>query len=124
MNAMEEIRADIPDFPGCEGEEECRRSDEQVRSYVGERLAALPVDQVSEADKALYEKVLLRCQFFNQEAFRIFDEDRNENRINAVLQADAALIAAAKALDPSAPSNGLEAIDEAFDRRDAAMLQQ
>ena len=60
----------------------------------------------------------------NQEAFRIFDEDRNEDRINAVLQADAALIAAAKALDPSAPSNGLEAIDEAFDRRDAAMLKK
>ena len=85
MNAIEEIRADIPDFPGCEGEEECRLSDEQVRSYVGERLAALPVDQFSEADKSLYEKVLFRCEFMNQEAFRIFDEDRNEDRINAVL---------------------------------------
>lgn len=125
MNAMDEIRADIPDFPGCEGEEECRASDEQVRSYVGERLAAFSPDSLSEADKALYEGVLYRCEFMNQEAFRIFDEDRNENRIRAVLEADAALIAAAKKLDPSGPSgDALKAINDAFDRRDAAMLQQ
>lgn len=122
---MEEIRADIPDFPGCEGEEECRASDEQVRSYVGERLASLPVDQLSDADKALYESVLFRCEFMNQEAFRIFDEDRTADRINAVLTADAALIAAAKKLDASGPPNdALKAINEAFDRRDAAMLQK
>jgi hypothetical protein len=125
MNAIEEIRADIPDFPGCEGEEECRASDEQVRSYVGERLAALPVDKLSDDEKALFEGVLFRCEFMNQEAFRIFDEDRNENRISAVLEADAALIAAAKKLDPSGPpGDALKAINDAFDRRDAAMLQQ
>jgi len=125
MNAIEEIRADIPDFPGCEGEEECRASDEQVRSYVGERLAALPLDKLSDDEKALFEGVLFRCEFMNQEAFRIFDEDRNENRISAVLEADAALIAAAKKLDPSGPpGDALKAINDAFDRRDAAMLQQ
>jgi hypothetical protein len=68
--------------------------------------------------------VLLRCEFFNQEAFRIFDEDRNENRINAVLGADAALIAAVKTLDPSKPAEGLKAINDAFDQRDTAMLQK
>jgi len=125
MSAMEQIRADIPDFPGCEGEEECRASDEQVRSYVGERLSALSADEFSDADKALYENVLYRCEFMNQEAFRVFDEDRSENRISAVLEADAALIAAAKKLDGSGPpGDALKAIDEAFDRRDAAMLQK
>lgn len=125
MNAMEEIRGDIPDFPGCEGEEECRRSDAQVRSFVGERLAAVDAGKLSEQDNALYENVLLRCEFFNQEAFKIFDEDRNENRINAVLEADAALIAAAKKLAASEPQvDALKAIDEAFDRRDAAMMQK
>ncbi len=125
MNAIEEIRADIPDFPGCEGEEECRASDEQVRSYVGERLAALPADKLSEDEKSLFDTVLYRCEFMNQEAFRIFDEDRTENRISAVLEADAALIAAAKKLDPSGPpGDALKAINEAFDRRDAAMLQK
>src|SRR5947199_9826952 len=103
MSAMEQIRADIPGFPGCDGEEECRASDEQVRSYVGERLAALPLDGLSGADKSLYENVLFRCEFMNQEAFRVFDEDRSDNRISAVLEADAALIAAAKKLEPSGP---------------------
>ncbi len=125
MNAIEAIRADIPDFPGCEGEEQCRLSDEQVRSYVGERVAALSPDSFSDADKALYEGVLYRCEFMNQEAFRVFDEDRNENRISAVLEADAALIAAVKKLEPSGPAGeALMAINDAFDRRDTAMLQK
>ena len=125
MNAIEEIRADIPDFPGCEGEEECRASDEQVRSYVGERLAALSRDSLSVPDEALYEAVLFRCEFMTLEAFRVFAEDRTENRISAVLEADAALIAAAKKLNPSDPSGvALKAIHDAFDRRDAAMLQK
>lgn len=125
MGALDEIRTDIPEFPGCEGEEECRRSDEQVRSYVGERLAALPTDQLSQQDASLYENALLRCEFFNQEAFKVFDEDRTEERINAVLDADAALIAAAKKLDPSAPpGDALKAVNDAFDRRDAAMMQK
>jgi hypothetical protein len=126
MSSLDEIRAEIPDFPGCEGEMECRTSDEQVRSYVGERLAAIPADGLSPDDKTLYDNVLFRCEFMNQEAFRIFDEDRNENRIAAVLGADAALIAAAKMLDASGVKAGdaLKAISEAFDRRDAAMSQQ
>jgi len=126
MSSLEEIRAEIPDFPGCEGEMECRTSDEQVRSYVGERLAALSPDALSPEEKALYDSVLFRCEFMNQEAFRIFDEDRNENRIAAVLAADSALVAAAKMLDASGGKVGdaLKAISEAFDRRDAAMSQK
>ena len=124
MSALEVIRADIPDFPGCEGEMECRLSDEQVRSYVGERLAALDVSQLSAEDKQLYDRALYRSEFMNQEAFRIFDENRVEKRIAAVLDADAALIAAAKMLDASGGKTGdaLKAINDAFDKRDAVML--
>lgn len=124
MSALEVIRADIPEFPGCEGETECRLSDEQVRSYVGERLAEVDVQQLSAGEKQLYDKVLYRSEFMNQEAFRIFDENRDENRIAAVLDADAGLIAAAKLLDTSGGKTGdaLKAINEAFDKRDAAML--
>ena len=76
--------------------------------------------------RQLYDSVLFRCEFMNQEAFRIFDEDRNENRIAAVLAADSALVAAAKMLDASGGKVGdaLKAISEAFDRRDAAMSQK
>jgi hypothetical protein len=124
MSALDEIKAEIPDFPGCEGEQECRTSDEQVRSYVGERLAMLSTDGFSDDEKALYDSAMLRCEFMNQEAFKIFDEDRNEDRINAVLDADAALIAAAKTLDSAKAGDALKAIGEAFDRRDAAMSKQ
>ena len=124
MSALEVIRADIPDFPGCEGEMECRLSDEQVRSYVGERLAALDAGQLAAEEKQLYDRVLYRSEFMNQEAFRIFDENRVEKRIAAVLDADAALIAAAKMLDASGGKTGdaLKAINDAFDKRDAVML--
>ena len=121
MSALDDIKAEIPDFPGCEGEEECRRSDEEVRSYVGERLAALD-GKVPAEQKELYEALLLRCEFMNQEAFKIFDEDRNEARIAAVIDADAALVAAAKPLDANANiGEALNAIRDALDRRDAAM---
>ena len=124
MNALEVIRTDIPDFPGCEGEMECRLSDEQVRTYVGERLAGLDVQQLPGEEKQLYDRVIFRSEFMNQGAFRIFDENRDEKRIAAVLDADAALIAAAKMLDAPGGklSDALKAINDAFDRRDAAML--
>mgnify|MGYP001432943008 CR=1 FL=1 len=126
MNALEEIRAEIPDFPGCEGEMECRLSDEQVRSYVGVRLASIDESALSPDEKALYDSLIYRSEFMNQEAFRIFDEDRNENRIAAVIAADAALVAAAKPLGSTDAKLGdtFKAISEAFDRRDAAMSQQ
>lgn len=124
MSALDDIKAEIPDFPGCEGEEECRRSDEEVRSYVGERLAALGGNVPAE-QKDVYEALLLRCEFMNQEAFKIFDEDRSEQRIAAVLDADAAVIKAAKPLDKSANlGETLAAIRDALDRRDAAMSKQ
>lgn len=125
MSVLEQIRADIPDFAGCEGESECRLSDEQVRSYVGERLAALDIDKFSSEEKDSYERLLLRCEFFNQEAFRIFDMNRDEKCIAAVLAADAALVAAAKQINPNGDKLGdtLNAIKEAFDKRDAAMTQ-
>lgn len=124
MSALDEIRAEIPDFPGCEGENECRLSDEQVRSYVGERLAVLSTDGLSDEDKSLLDALLLRCEFMNQEAFRIFDEDRTEERINAVIDADASLIAAAKSLQSGKAADALKAIQDGFDRRDAAMSKR
>jgi hypothetical protein len=104
---------------------ECRLSDEQVRSYVGERLASIDGSALSPDEKTLYDSLMFRSEFMNQEAFRIFDEDCNENRITAVIEADAALVAAAKNLNSTDGKLGdtFKAIGEAFDRRDAAMSQ-
>ena len=125
MDAVEQIRAEIPDFPGCDNENECRLSDEQVRAYAGERLATIDREKLSAELSDVYEKLLFRCEFMNQDAFRVFAEDRSGNRVAAVLDADAAMVAAAKAIDSNAEgiADKFKALAEAFDRRDAAMKQ-
>lgn len=107
MDAMQRILADIPAFAGYEEEAGRRSSDEQVRAFVGEALASLPRGQVD-------EKLLLRCEFLNQHAFHLFNLDPRPDRIAAVLAADAALLDAVTASD-------FDALERAFDERDAAM---
>src|SRR5947209_4336878 len=123
-DALERIRAEISEFPGCDGETECRLSDEQVRSYVGERLAALQNADFSQEQRDLYERVLFRCEFMNQQAFRLFDEHRSDQRISAVLEADAELVEVAKNLGSDSNRGGvLQKLEAAFNKRDAAMMQ-
>lgn len=123
MDAVEQIRAEIPDFPGCESENECRLSDEQIRAYAGERLARVDREKLPAELRDVYEKLIFRCEFMNQEAFRVFAEDRSGSRVAAVLDADAAMVAAAKQIDSNADGLGekFKALADAFDRRDAAM---
>ena len=125
MDVLQRIRAEIENFPGCESENECRLSDEQVRAYVGERLAAWNDNDFSDGDRKLYERIMYRCEFMNQEAFRVFDENRDDKRIAAVLEADAELIDLAKTITNDSQNAGelLKKIDAALDKRDAAMMQ-
>lgn len=125
MDAVEQIRAEIPDFPGCDSENECRLSDEQVRAYAGERLALVDREKLPATVGDLYDQLLFRCEFTNQDAFRVFAEDRSGSRVAAVLGADAAMVAAAKQIDSNAEgiAEKLKALSDAFDRRDAAMKQ-
>lgn len=125
MGAIEQIRTEIAEFAGCEGESECRTSDAQIRAYVGERLAAIDGAKITGDARELYDRLLMRCEFFNQEAFRIFDENRSPERIAAVIDADAAVVSAAKRIqaDGGQLEPILKALAEAFDNRDAAMTQ-
>ena len=127
MGDIETIRAQIPEFAGYEDIEKRRIADEQVRAFVGERLAELPVqvvDTFSPEERTLYDGLLLRSEFLNQPAFRVFEEKPTPERINALLEADAELATAAKDLK-AAKREDLGAIskrlNEAFDKRDAAM---
>lgn len=112
---------------GYEEQQQRRESDEQIRAFVGERLAELPaadVDAFSPEERGRYDRVLLRCEFLNQQSFRVFDLEPTPERLAAVQNADAELKAAAEGL---AGANGgeidqaLKRIEEAFDKRDAAM---
>ena len=127
MEALERIRSFIEGFAGYEAAEQRRLSDEQIRAFVGEALAQLPaveIDNLPAAERSCYDRVLLRCEFINQEVFRVFDSDPTQTRITATLIADVKVVEAATALREvkSVTLNGvLVQLSEAFDLRDAAM---
>lgn len=128
MDALERIRSFIDGFAGYAEAEHRRISDEQIRAFVGEVLADLPaveIDALAAEERACYDRVLLRCEFINQDVFRTFDSDPTPQRVEATLIADVAVVEAAQALCgiETVSLNGvLVQLSQAFDRRDAAML--
>jgi hypothetical protein len=114
---------------GYEDQDKRRVADENIRAFVGERLANMPaveVDSFSPEERARYDRVLLRCEFLNQTAFKVFEREPTPQRIAAIQQADVELKAAALALeqaDVAAFDEILARVEEAFDKRDAAMTQ-
>lgn len=127
VGALENIRARIGNFAGYDDVDRRRVADEQIRAYVGERLAALPaadIDSLSAEERGRYDRVLLRAEFLNQLAFHTFENRPTPERVAALLDADDELIQAAKDLE-RAGQEGLDGIlerlERAFDRRDAAL---
>jgi hypothetical protein len=115
MENLETIRSAIGNFAGYESEDARRIADEQIRAFVGERLAALPADTLealSATDRAAYDRILLRCEFINQGAFADFEHDPTPERIAALLAADAELITSIQ---------DFPRLEAAFDKRDAVM---
>lgn len=126
MDPLERIRSIIEGFAGYGAPGPRRLSDEQIRAFVGEALAQLPsahVDALESGDRAYYDRVLLRCEFINQGAFRTFDLSPTPERIEAILLADLEVIDAASTLAAGgADLDGVLArLCDAFDKRDAAM---
>lgn len=127
MDALERIRSTIADFAGYADGPQRRIADEQLRGFVGEVLAELSaaeIDGFTTEDRAHYDRLLLRSEFINQEAFRAFDSDPTPQRIAATLQADVQVIEAAcvlRAQTEGRSDGALAALSEAFDKRDAAM---
>ncbi len=127
MDALERIRSFIDGFAGYTEAMQRRVSDEQIRAFVGEALAQLPaveIDNLDADERAHYDRVLLRCEFINQDVFRVFDSDPTTLRIEATLTADVLVVEAAEALTATQTAtitHLLVQLGEAFDKRDAAM---
>jgi hypothetical protein len=127
MDALDRIRTIIEGFGGYAEPNHRRVSDEQIRAFVGEALAGLPaveIDKLPEDERRYYDRVLLRCEFINQELFRLFDGEPTVERMEALLLADLEVIEAALAVREmtGATLNGvLLALNAAFDKREAAM---
>jgi hypothetical protein len=125
--ALTEIQRTISQFAGYQSEEKRGVSDEQIRAFVGERLAAMPaaeVDSLSPEERATYDRVLLRCEFANQLALARFAHNPPPEAIARTVEADKEVIAAADDLDAKTGSSlheALQRLDRAFDTRDAAM---
>lgn len=127
MDALERIRSFIDGFAGYAEPDHRKISDEQIRAFVGEALTELPavdVDNLTADERSHYDRVLLRCEFINQDVFHVFDTDPTPQRIEATLLADIAVVESAAALKAveNAVFNGLlTQLGDAFDKRDAAM---
>lgn len=127
MDAFERICSLIEGFGGYAEAAQRRVSDEQIRAFVGEALAALPaveIDNLPAEERSSYDRVLLRCEFINQDVFRVFDGDPTTERINATLIADVEVVEAAievRGMTNETLNGALVRLDAAFDKRDAAM---
>jgi hypothetical protein len=126
MDPLEELRAKIAEFPGYDGDIERRHSDQYVRSYLGEALAALEA-RVSLDDglRTKIEDLTLRVGFADTRAFPAHPSAHpSDAGIGAVAQADLATISLAdraKSLDAPAVGAYLDEVAAELDVRDAAI---
>lgn len=130
MDPLEQLRARIAGFPGYGGDFERRRSDEFVRSYLGEALADLEVrcGALSPEVKQRIDALLLRAGFADQRSFSNHHGIAALHAIAAdggsVAAEDAALVGVADqagGIDPGAVERYLDEVAATLDRRDAAM---
>ena len=127
MDPSAVVRAHIAQFPGYDGINNCRLSDELVRSYLGEALAnaaggaALPPDLQTRVDA-----LLLRVGFADPQSFpphgaiagRVPPQDGETE------ECDAAVVELAdrvRSADAASLAGVLDEVTQALDRRQSAM---
>jgi hypothetical protein len=129
MDPLEQLRARIVGFPGYDGDLERRRSDEFVRSYLGEALADLDV-RCSPAPelKQRIDALLLRVGFADQKSFATHPGLAGMHALasagNSVAIEDAAVVEVADqagSVEPDAVAGYLDEVAATLDRRDTAM---
>lgn len=128
MEAPDELRAKIADFPGYGNDIELRRSDEYVRAYLGEALAAIGTRFTLAPDvRQRLDDLLLRVEFADPRAFathRIAGEIEPEDGVRAVARADVATVKLADraaSVDAESAAGFLDEAVAALDERAAAL---
>lgn len=128
MDWLERLCAKIPDFPGYQDEAARLRSDELVRAYLGEALAALAerLAPLAPGTQEPLADLLLRTEFANQKIFGGSDHGEITAEAAEAIGASAlALLAAADQapeVSEAAVAAYLATTEQLFDARDAAML--
>ncbi len=128
MEALDELRAKIADFPGYEGDLDLRRSDEYVRAYLGEALAGIGGRCALSPDvRQRLDEVLLRVEFADPRAFaahRVAGASAPQDGVRAVAQADAATVELADraaSVDAGSAAPFLDDVVAVLGERDAAI---
>jgi hypothetical protein len=122
-----QIRSAIPNFAGFADVPARRLSDQQVRAWVGERLAALREREPRATDGSDFEDAIVHCQFGDQHVIKALEDGRfGEPERVAVLEAeDIRLLTIAAGAD-TVTSDGVSAfvaaVREALLRRNAAIV--
>jgi hypothetical protein len=124
---LEFLKSKIADFPGYSDDVSRWRSDELVRSYVGEAVADLQ-QRLEPLDAALDGRVgdlLIRLGFANQAAYKNYEDGAHSTlNLDAMLAADAAAVElgdGASSIDVQQLPAYLDEISASLDQRDAVM---
>lgn len=101
MDVSEVLKEKLPGFVGYAELEQRRLTDEEVRAYLGERLAGLSVRlEPTGATGERLDALILRAEFMNQAAFRVFERATlDAARTQAVATADLAAVELADRAD-------------------------
>lgn len=124
MASKDDLAAKIPDFPGYADAPARERSDELVRSYVGERVAEM-AERLAPLSASLDERIgelLLRSAFADQAVHRQYD--RGPADLDAVADADLKALEVADrsaTIDAAHAGDYVASMSAALTARDAAM---
>lgn len=128
MEPLQQLRAKIAEFPGYDGDLERRRSDEYVRSYLGEALAGLAArSPLAPALRERIDDLILRVGFADPRSFAarpVVATKQAPAREEAVADADVATVALADragSVDAISAAQYVDDVTAMLDRRDAAM---
>jgi hypothetical protein len=122
MDDLAFLRERIESYAEYTNAADRRRSDEQIRAYVGEALADLR-ERLSPrgADGEALERLLLRCEFADQRMAHAFDATSVDPQdVSATTAADRELVTLAddaRRREAAGLATLLARIDAAFDRR-------
>lgn len=127
MDPLEHLRERISRFPGYDVDIDRRRSDELVRSYLGEALAEIGVrcTDLSSELRDRIEGLLLRVGFSTPKSFSLHDGHlgvrSSDGNVPAVDAATVDIADRAPAIPCDAIAAYLDDVIVALDARDAAM---
>jgi len=121
------IRAHVPEYAGVDDPIARRASDQHLRAWAGELLAGLREAVPAGAVRERLDAAILQCEFGDQRLIMAFEEHGILSRAEGLagyLAAERAMVEAVDGLcaahDPEALARGIDALEEAMNRRLAA----